>query len=111
MGLPVSRTPMRIGNSSIKAQGKILVQLENNTLPKIGSLAKIQREGSFMDIGEVIEVIGSTKKPWIVILAKKEKLDVLKEGESVFTEDRPPRDKGKKQRRWRKGTKSNRGKK
>ena len=102
---------MRIGNSSIKVQGKILVQLENNALPKIGSRAKIQREGSFMDIGEVIEVIGSTKKPWIVILAKKEKLDVLKEGESVFTEDPPQRDKGKKQRRWKKGTKSNRGKK
>jgi rRNA processing protein Gar1 len=104
MGWLVSQTPMRIGNSTIKAHSKLIVQLEGNKLPKIGSRAKIKRKDSFLDIGEVVEVIGTTKKPWIVILFKKENYNVLQEGESIFTEDR--RKKEKKQRKKKRGRSS-----
>ncbi len=99
MGLHVSQTPMRIGNSTIKAQNKLIVQLEGEKLPKIGSRVKIKRKDSFLDIGEVIEIIGTTKKPWVVVLAKKERLKILQEGESIFTSESPK--KVKKQRKKR----------
>lgn len=105
LGLPVSQTPMRIGNSTIKAQRKLIVQLEGKKLPKIGSRAKIKRKDRFMDIGEVVEVIGTTKKPWIVILAKKEKLKTLKDGESIFTEESTKKEKRQHKRKWGKRSK------
>ena len=101
MGYFVSQAPTRIGNCSIKVQGKILVKLEGN-LPKIGSYAKIKRDNHFKVVGEVIEAIGSTRNPWIVISAKKDLFDVIQPKEDIFAEDPPQRDRKRKKKHFRK---------
>ncbi|UCE15111.1 MAG: hypothetical protein JSV04_07995 [Candidatus Heimdallarchaeota archaeon] len=85
-----------IGKCSIIVQGKILVNLEGKNLPKIGTYAKIRREGKFKEIGEVVEVIGSTRNPWIVISARKGSLRTIQHEETVYTEDYPKRERKKK---------------
>ena len=91
--------PLRIGKCSIKVQGKILVNLAGKNLPKIGARAKIRRDGQFKLIGEVVEVIGSTRNPWIVISVSKGFFNLVQYEEDVFTEDRSQRDKGKKRKK------------
>ena len=62
---------MRIGKCAVKAQGKVLVQLKGINLPKIGSKAFVSKEGKSRPLGDVVEAIGSTQRPWIVISASK----------------------------------------
>jgi rRNA processing protein Gar1 len=95
LGLILPQAPIKIGKCSIKTQGKILVQLEDEKLPKIKSLAKVKRKGHFKKIGEVIEVIGSTRKPWIVISASQNSFNLVKLEENIFTEERFQRRKKK----------------
>lgn len=95
MGLILPKAPIKIGKCSIKTQGKILVQLEDEKLPKIRSLAKIRRKNQFKNIGEVIEVIGSTRKPWIVISVTQNLFDQVQLEEHIFTEERSQRKKKK----------------
>ncbi len=102
MGLFVPRTAIRIGKCSIKVQGKILVKLASKNLPKIGAHAKIKRNGQFKVIGEVIEVIGLTQNPWIVISAPKNCFNIVQQEEDVFTEDPSLEEKRKKRRKVRK---------
>lgn len=102
MGLLVPSTPIRIGRCSIKVQGKVIVKLTSNNLPKIGANAKIKRNSNFKSVGEVIEVIGSTQNPWIVISAPKKYFNLIQLEENVYTEDRSQFDKGKKIRKVRK---------
>ena len=87
MGFILPQAPVKIGKCSIKTQGKILVQLEDEKLPKIRSLAKVKRKDRFVKIGEVIEVIGSTRKPWIVISASQNTFNLVQLEENIFTED------------------------
>ncbi|MFW9903097.1 MAG: hypothetical protein ACFFFH_02080 [Candidatus Thorarchaeota archaeon] len=82
------QAPIKIGKCSIKTQGKILVQLEDEKLPKIKSLAKVKRKDHFKKIGEVIEVIGSTRKPWIVISASPNSFNLVEFEENIFAEER-----------------------
>lgn len=102
MGILVSQTPISIGKCSIKVQGKILVKLAGKNLPKIGARAKIKRNGQYKVIGEVIEVIGSTRNPWIVILPLKSSFKTVQHEENIFTEDRSQWEKGKKRKKVRK---------
>ncbi|UCG03601.1 MAG: hypothetical protein JSW11_06355 [Candidatus Heimdallarchaeota archaeon] len=99
------QTPIRIGKCSIKIQGKILVQLENEKLPKIRSLAKVKRNSQFKKIGEVIEVIGSTRKPWIVISAPQSSYKMVQLEEYIFTQERSQKKKGKEKKKARKSKK------
>lgn len=101
MGLFLPQAPIKIGKCLIKVQGKILVQLEDENLPKIRSLANIQRNGQFKKIGEVVEVIGSTQKPWIVISAPQSSFNMVQLEEYIFTEDRSQRKKVKKRKKGR----------
>lgn len=101
----MSQSPLKLGKSKFAAQNKVVVKLAGEKLPKIGSLAKIQKKGSFIDIGEVIEIIGLTKSPWAVIRVKKNQFDILKEGEIIFTEEKSHRGKRKKQLKGKKGVK------
>lgn len=100
----MSQTPTRIGKCSIKVQGKILVKLEGN-LPKIGAQAKIKRDRHFEVIGEVIEAIGSTRNPWIVISAKKSLFSAVQPKDDIFTGDPPQRARKRKKKYVRKHTK------
>ena len=95
------QAPTKIGKCSIKTQGKILVQLEDEKLPKIKSIAKVKRKGNFKKIGEVIEVIGSTRRPWIVISASQNSFNLVQLEENIFTEERSQwrKKKGKKKDR------------
>jgi rRNA processing protein Gar1 len=95
VGLILLKVPIKIGKCSIKTQGKILVQLEADKLPKIKSLAKVKRKGHFKKIGEVTEVIGSTRKPWIVISASQNSFNLVHLDENIFTEERSQRKKKK----------------
>lgn len=102
MGLLVPPTPIRIGRCSIKVQGKVIVKLMVENLPKIGANAKIKRNSNFKSVGEVIEVIGSTQNPWIVISAPKKYFNLIQLEEDVFTEDRSQFERGKKRKKVRK---------
>lgn len=95
------QVPTKIGKCSIKTQGKILVQLEDEKLPKIKSIAKVKRKTDFKKIGEVIEVIGSTRRPWIVISASQNSFNLVQLDENIFTEERSQwrKKKGKKKDR------------
>jgi len=88
LGFILPQAPVKIGKCSIKTQGKILVQLEDEKLPKIRSLAKIKRKDRFIKVGKVIEVIGSTRKPWIVISAPQNMYNLVQLEENIFTEER-----------------------
>ena len=101
MGFILPQAPTKIGKCSIKTQGKILVQLEDEKLPKIRSLAKVKRKDRFVKIGEVIEVIGSTRKPWIVISASQNTFNLVQLEENIFTEERSLRKKGKEKKKIR----------
>jgi rRNA processing protein Gar1 len=107
----VPRSPLEIGKSTVATQNRIVVKLKDGKLPKIGSIAKIQKKKGFIDIGEVIEIIGSTKTPWAVIRMKKDQFDILKEDETIFTEEKPHRGKSKKKVRRKKGDKNRHTKK
>jgi rRNA processing protein Gar1 len=98
----LSQAPIKIGKCVIKIQGKIIVQLEGNKLPKIRSLAKVKRNGKFKKIGEVTEVIGTTRKPWIVISASQNLFNMVQLEENVFTEERSQRKKGNEKKKARK---------
>ncbi|MFX0209767.1 MAG: hypothetical protein ACFFDT_27545, partial [Candidatus Hodarchaeota archaeon] len=102
MVLFVSQTPIRVGKCSKKVQGKIIVKLAIKNLPKIGARAKIKRNGQFKAIGEVIEVIGSTQNPWIVISASPSSFNIVQNDENIFTEIRSQGEKKKKKKRVRK---------
>ncbi|MFX1286177.1 MAG: hypothetical protein ACFFB5_21215 [Promethearchaeota archaeon] len=95
----MSYTPIRVGKCSKKVQGKIIVKLETKNLPKIGARVKIQRNGHFKTIGGVIEVIGSTRNPWIVISASPSSFNIVQYDENIFTEERSQREKKKKKRK------------
>ena len=99
------QSPSKLGKSKFTTKNKIVVKLAGEKLPKIGSRAKIQKKGSFIDIGEVIEIIGLTKSPWAVIRVEKKQFDILKEGEIIFTGEKPHREKGKKRVKGKKGVK------
>ena len=94
--------PTKIGKCSVKIQGKILVQLENEKLPRIRSIAKVKRNSQFKKIGEVIEVIGSTRKPWIVISAHQNLFEMIQLEENIFTEEKSQKRKGKEKKKVRK---------
>ncbi|UCG90516.1 MAG: hypothetical protein JSU57_01945 [Candidatus Heimdallarchaeota archaeon] len=96
------QTPIKIGKCSIKVQGKIIVKLAIKNLPKIGARAKIKRDGQFKVIGEVIEVIGSTRNPWVVISSPQSSFNMIQHEENIFTEERSQREKKKKKKRVRK---------
>lgn len=83
-----------IGRSPIITQGKIVVQLIGENLPKIGSSALIQEKGKYIKIGEIIEVIGSTKNPWLVISARKDKISHLNEETTLFSDPQYDKKKG-----------------
>ncbi|MFX0141993.1 MAG: hypothetical protein ACFFDN_50620 [Candidatus Hodarchaeota archaeon] len=76
--------------------------MENEKLPKIKSLAKIKRDGQFKKIGEVIEVIGSTRNPWIVISAPQNSYKMVQFEENIFTQERSQKKKGKEKKKARK---------
>ena len=101
MGLFLSQASNKIGKCLIKVQGKILVQLKGEKLPKIRSLAKVKRNGQFKKIGEVIEVIGSTRNPWIVISVPQKSFNMVQLEENIFTEERSLRKKGKEKKKIR----------
>ncbi len=98
----MTQTPIKVGKCSKKVQGKIIVKLTVKNLPKIGSRAKIRRNGHFKAIGEVIEVIGSTRNPWIVISASPSSFNMVQYDDNIFTEERSQREKKKKKKRVRK---------
>lgn len=99
MGILVVQKYIEIGKCSIIVQGKVLVKLEGKNLPKIGTFAKVKRKGKFVKIGEVIEVIGSTRNPWIVILAKRSSFETIQHEETIFTENLPKQEKKKKRKK------------
>ncbi|MHA2223664.1 MAG: hypothetical protein ACXAC8_00420 [Candidatus Hodarchaeales archaeon] len=96
----MTREPTRIGKCSIKVQGKILVKLEGNQ-PKIGVRAIIKKNGKELVVGEVNEVIGSTRNPWIVISAQKGGFNLIQLEESVYTDDQPVQSKKRKKKKSR----------
>jgi rRNA processing protein Gar1 len=87
---------MQIGKCTIKTQGKILVQLKGINLPKIGSKAFISKEGKSRQLGEVVEAIGSTQHPWIVISANKKAYEHIQVNDEIYTVEKIKRKKSKK---------------
>ena len=87
---------MRIGKCTVKAQGKVLVQLKGINLPKIGSKAFVSKEGKSRPLGEVVEAIGSTMSPWIVISANKNAYHHIQIDDEIYTQDKIKRKKSKK---------------
>ena len=96
---------MRIGKCSVKTQGKIIVQLNGINLPKIGSRAFVSRNSKQKPIGEVIEAIGSTQNPWVVISAKKSMFQEVQINEEIFTHELPKTNKDQRFRRKHKNNK------
>ena len=94
-----------IGKCSVKTQGKILIQLDGINLPKIGSKAFIKKNGKHKIIGEVIEAIGSTQSPWIVISANKLIIQEVQINEEIYAQQIPKTKKGQKAKRRRKHSK------
>ncbi|MHA1972232.1 MAG: hypothetical protein ACTSW1_04520 [Candidatus Hodarchaeales archaeon] len=95
----MSVTPSPIGSNSISSQGKIIVRLEGRNLPKIGANAQIKRHGKYQTIGRIVEAIASTRSPWIVIVLKKGKSSLVKEGEMIFASNEPSRRNKKKKKK------------
>jgi rRNA processing protein Gar1 len=100
----VSKSPRRIGKCSVKAQGKILVNLDGINLPKIGSKAFIYKNGKHKPIGEVMEAIGSTQNPWVVISAHKSAFNIVQENEDIFTQESSSTKKSRKFKKKRKAS-------
>lgn len=100
------RDPVRLGICATKIQGKILVQLKEGNLPKIGTRTVIKRNGMFKEIGAIIEVIGSTRSPWIVIAVIKGMYQLIRPEDVVFTREGPVRKKTDRSKRRRKGKKT-----
>ena len=101
----MSNSPIIIGKSPILSQGKIIVQLIGESLPKIGSSVLIKQNKKFNRIGEILEVIGSTKKPWLVIAVAKNKIALLSEEETLFSAPKSDRPKQKKKPRYKQSKK------
>jgi rRNA processing protein Gar1 len=102
----VSQDPKRLGICTTKTQGKILVQIKEGKLPKIGTRTVVKRNGAYREIGEIIEVIGSTRSPWIVIAVKKEMYPLVSSDDVVYIGGRPVRKKTKRMMRRKKGKKT-----
>jgi len=94
-----------IGKCSVKTQGKILIQLDGINLPRIGSKASIKKDGKHKIIGEVIEAIGSTQSPWVVISVNKLIFQEIQINEEIFAQQIPKTKKGQKVKRRRKHNK------
>jgi rRNA processing protein Gar1 len=95
----------RIGKCTVKTQGKIIAKLEGKNIPKLGSYSYINVDGKFKSIGEVVEAIGSTQNPWIVVSPDKGKFGIVNVDEILFTKEHPEKKKigkGKKRRRLKK---------
>ncbi|MHA2154585.1 MAG: hypothetical protein ACXABU_04545 [Candidatus Hodarchaeales archaeon] len=92
----MSPSSMRIGKCTVKAQGKVLVQLKGINLPKIGSKAFVSYEGKSKPLGEVVEAIGSTQSPWIVISANKHAYQTIQINDEIYTQEKLKRKKSKK---------------
>ncbi len=92
----MSPSSMKIGKCTIKTQGKVLVQLKGINLPKIGSKAFVSKDGKSKPLGEVVEAIGSTQSPWIVISANKKAFQHVQIDDEIFTQDKIKRKKSKK---------------
>ena len=90
---------MLIGKCSVKTQGKILIQLDGINLPRIGSKAFIKKDGKHKIIGEVIEAIGSTQGPWIVISVNKVSFQEIQINEEIFAQQIPKTKKVQKPKR------------
>ena len=95
-GLVMTPSTMKIGKCTIKTQGKILVQLNGINLPKMGSKAFVLREGKSRPFGEVVEAIGSTQNPWIVVAANKKGYEDIQLNELIYTQEKMKRKKSKK---------------
>ncbi|MHA1214607.1 MAG: H/ACA ribonucleoprotein complex subunit GAR1 [Candidatus Hodarchaeales archaeon] len=91
--------PSAIGRYSLSSQGKIIVRLEGKNLPKIGSQAQVKRHGRYQTIGRIVEAIGSTRAPWIVIVPKKKKMTEIGEGEMIFASNEPPKQNKRKKKK------------
>ena len=87
---------MRIGKCTVKTQGKVLVQLKGINLPKIGSKAYVDIEGKSKSLGDVVEAIGSTQSPWIVISASKAAYERVQINDEIVTHELKKRKKSKK---------------
>ena len=87
---------MQIGKCTVKTQGKVLVQLKGTHLPKIGSKAFVSKEGKSKPLGEVVEAIGSTQQPWIVISANKKAYEHIQINDEIYTVEKVKRRKSKK---------------
>ena len=98
----MSRKINKIGKCTSKSQGKIIVKLEGTNLPKIGSRAYIMIESNYKQIGFVLEIIGITKSPWVVISAKKGSIDLVNQDDDVFVSDKPVVQHKKKKRKFKK---------
>ena len=96
---------MLIGKCSVKTQGKILIQLNGINLPRIGSKAFIKKDGKNKIIGEVIEAIGSTQNPWVVISANKLMFQEVQINEEIFAQQTLKTKKSQKIKRRRKHSK------
>lgn len=62
---------MKLGIVESETQGNIIVKLEGLNIPKMGSIAQVKINGNFESFGRIVEAIGSTREPWIVIKRKK----------------------------------------
>lgn len=104
--LIVPQDPKRLGICAKKTQGKVLVQVKEGKLPKIGTRAVVRKNGVYKEIGEIIEVIGSTRSPWIVIAVKKEIYQLVKSDDVIYIGERPVRKKLKSFTRKKRGKKT-----
>ena len=102
----MSRDPVRLGICAKKTQGKILVQLKEGQLPKIGTRTVIKRNGIFKEIGKILEVIGSTRNPWIVISVNQGMYQLVRSEDVIFSQESRVRKKTKWSKRRKKGKKT-----
>jgi rRNA processing protein Gar1 len=98
----MSHLPRRLGKCTAKTQGKIIVKLEGKNIPKLGSPSYINVDGKFKSIGEVVEAIGSTQKPWLIISPDKGKTDVVEVDEILFIKENPEKRKIRREKKRRK---------
>ncbi|OLS25907.1 MAG: hypothetical protein HeimC3_11810 [Candidatus Heimdallarchaeota archaeon LC_3] len=92
-----------LGNISIKAQDKLLVEHDPHNIPPLGVKVGFYKDVSNLNskeersslptdkntkitfIGKIIDIIGPVKKPWIVVkVSDKDEIASYSEGEILF---------------------------
>ena len=76
---------MKLGKMSTEVQGNILVKLEGINIPKMGSKAQIRINENYESFGKIVEAIGSTKEPWIVIKRGRGNKTRIKQNSIIYS--------------------------